>query len=82
MLANWNQALEQLHPLPHPDVGGPLVRYGTAFKPSERVEIPEFDLPAGTPPWMRSPATWAKREGKTANAKRRNITITIPPGVV
>jgi hypothetical protein len=31
---------------------------------------------------MRSPAAWAKRVGSTPAAKRANITITIPPGVV
>jgi hypothetical protein len=82
MLANWNDALEQLHPLPHPDTAGPLVKYGTSFADGDRAEIPELDLPAGVPDWMRSPRSWATREGSTAAAKRRNITITIPPGVV
>jgi hypothetical protein len=31
---------------------------------------------------MRSPNNWADRVGNTAAAKRRNITITIPSGVV
>jgi hypothetical protein len=83
MLANWNQALEALHPqISHPDTPGPLVPYGTSFKPAERIEIPEFDVPAGLPEWMRSPNNWADRVGNTAAAKRRNITITIPSGVV
>jgi uracil-DNA glycosylase len=82
MLANWNQALEQLHPLAHPEEPGPLVPYGSSFKAGERVEIPELDVPAGLPDWMRSPHAWADRVGKTANAKRRDITITIPTGVV
>jgi uracil DNA glycosylase superfamily protein len=83
MLANWNQALEQLHPqIEHADVPGPRVPYGTSFAAGERVEIPEFDVPAGVPDWMRSPKDWADRVGKTTAAKRRNITITIPTGVV
>jgi hypothetical protein len=83
MLANWNQALEQLHPhITHPDTPGPVVRYGADFKPNERVEIPEFDVPAGVPAWMRSPHAWARRVGKTAADKRRNITITIPTGII
>jgi hypothetical protein len=82
MLANWNDALDQLHPLAHPDQNGPLNKYGTTFKDGDRAEIPEADLPAGVPEWMRSPRSWAKREGKTAAAKRRNITVTIPPGVI
>jgi hypothetical protein len=83
MLANWNQALEQLHPrIDNPDAAGPLVPYGTSFKQAERIEIPEFDVPAGLPEWMRSPSNWADRVGKSAAAKRRNITITVPSGVV
>lgn len=83
MLANWNQALAALHPLvSHPDEPGPLVRYGDAFAPGDRIEIPEFDVPAGQPEWMRSPAAWAQRVGKTAAEKRANITITIPAGVL
>src|SRR5581483_11405288 len=83
MLANWNQALVALHPLiEQPDVPGPLVPYGDAFKPGERIEIPDYDLPAGLPDWMRSPAAWAQRVGTTTAAKRANITITIPPGVI
>ncbi len=31
---------------------------------------------------MRSPKGWADRVGTSAAAKRRNITITIPTGVV
>jgi len=83
MLQNWNQALAVLHPLiTHPDVPGPLVPYGDAFKPEELVEIPEFDVPAGLPEWMRSPAAWAQRVGATAAAKRANITVTVPAGVI
>ena len=74
MLQNWNQALARLHPLvAHPDISGPLVPYGDAFAPNDRVEIPEFDVPAGIPDWMRTPAAWAKRQGATAADKRRNI---------
>jgi len=83
MLANWNQALVALHTqISNPDTPGPLVPYGTSFKPAERIEIPEFDVPAALPEWMRSPNNWADRVGNTAAAKRRNITITIPSGVV
>jgi hypothetical protein len=83
MLQNWNDALAALHPLiKNPDVPGPLVPYGSSFKPDERIEIPEFDAPAGLPEWMRSPSGWAQRVGKTAADKRANITITIPAGDV
>lgn len=83
MLQNWNQALAQLHPqIAHPDTPRPLVPYGDAFTPNERIEIPEDDMPAGIPEWMRSPHSWAQRQGKTPADKRRNITITIPEGVI
>jgi hypothetical protein len=82
MLANWNEALAQLHPqIRNPDTPGELVPYGSNFKAGERVEIPEFDVPAGLPEWMRSPVDWADRVGRSAAAKRRNITITVPSGV-
>ena len=79
MLANWNAALEQLHPqIVHPDVPGPLTLYGDSFAPGDLVEIPEADLPPGLPDWMRSPVAWAQRTGNTAAEKRATITITIP----
>lgn len=77
MLANWNTALQQLHPLPHPDRSGSLKPYGTSFKTGEKVPIPEEDLPAGTPEWMRLDDGWADRPG-TGLTKRRTITVTVP----
>jgi hypothetical protein len=77
MLAGWNVALQHLHPLiAHPDAARPLVLYGDAFAPGDLAEIPELDLPAGLPAWMRSPAGWAQRTGATAAAKRVTITVT------
>jgi hypothetical protein len=79
MLANWNAALQQLHPhIAHPDAPGALTLYGDAFAPADLVEIPEADLPPGLPGWMRSPTAWAQRTGTTAAEKRSTITITIP----
>jgi hypothetical protein len=79
MLANWNAALQQLHPqIAHPDIPGPLKLYGETFAPGDLVEIPEADLPPGLPAWMRSPVAWAQRTGKTAAEKRATITVTIP----
>jgi hypothetical protein len=81
MLANWNAALEQLHPqIAHPDVPGSLTLYGEAFAHGDLAEVPEADLPPGLPDWMRSSDAWAQRTGKTAADKRANITITIPAG--
>jgi hypothetical protein len=79
MLANWNQALEQLHAaIKHPDTERPLQLYGDAFAPQDRVAIPEHDVPAGLPAWMRSPTAWAQRTGATDAAKRATLVITIP----
>jgi hypothetical protein len=79
MLANWNAALQQLHPhLAHPDTPRPLTPYGEAFATEDLVEIPEADLPPGLPAWMRSPVAWAQRTGTTAAAKRSTITVTMP----
>ncbi len=41
----------------------------------------EEDFPAGLPPWMQDDG-WAKRAGADDLAKRRNITINVPKGIV
>jgi hypothetical protein len=79
MLENWNSGLGQLHPLPHPDVNRPLKPYGSAFKADEKKPIPEEDMPAGTPDWMRLDDGWADRPG-TGLKKRATITVTVPRG--
>jgi uracil-DNA glycosylase len=79
MLANWNAALTALKPsVLHPDRAIALQLYGTEFKAGDDVEIPEVDMPAGTPPWMRGLPAWAKRTGTTAALKRATITVTVP----
>jgi hypothetical protein len=83
MLAEWNDELENLKPqIKHPDVQRPLRRYGTTLKDSERRDIPEFDMPAGLPEWMRGTKPWSTRTGTTTNAKRRTIRVKVPPGIV
>lgn len=81
MLENWNQALSQLHPLPHPDKQTALKPYGDAFLPNEKIPIPPEDLPAGTPDWMRLDDGWADRTG-TGAKKRATITVTVPPSAL
>ena len=66
----------------HPDVPTPLVLYGESWADGDRVAIPESDFPAGLPAWMHEQDGWAKRIGADDLAKRRNITITVPKGVV
>jgi len=83
MLQNWNAALQIIRPqLKHPDAATPLVLYGDSWGPNDRPNIPELDFPAGTPRWMRENDGWAQRKGADLVAKRRNITITVSPGVV
>lgn len=83
MLHNWNTALQVLSPsLPQVDVSTPLVLYGESWAEGDRVGIPAFDLPPGLPAWMYEQDGWAKRAGTNDLAKRRNITITVPKGVV
>jgi hypothetical protein len=78
MLKGWNAALEALSPVVKSDVAQPLVLYGDAFLPSELPDIPQEDLPAGSPPWMCGNADWARRTGADDKLKRVTITVTIP----
>lgn len=80
MLAQWNATIQQLRPaIGHPDTTVAFQAYGTAFQPAELIEIPPFDLPAGSPDWMRG-SDWAQRTGATAIDKRYSITVTVPAG--
>jgi hypothetical protein len=58
------------------------VLYGSTWAEGDRLPIPPIDFPVGLPPWMREQDGWAKRAGKDDLAKRRNITITVPKGIV
>jgi hypothetical protein len=83
LLQNWNAGLELLSPaLVHPDTPGPLVPYGPTWAEGDRLPVPPIDFPAGLPAWMREQDGWARRAGKDELAKRRNITITVPRGVI
>ena len=83
LLKNWNTGLETLAPaLAHPDLATPLVLYGETWAEGDRLPVPEFDFPAGLPSWMHEQDGWAKRSGADDLAKRRNITITVPKGIV
>ena len=79
MLENWNQALklvQQNAGLPVPP--GQLALYGSSFKSDEIVEIPEEDVPAGIPAWMRQRGEWVSRVGSTAATKRATVKIVVP----
>jgi hypothetical protein len=81
MLENWNNALQELHPLPHPDKARSLKLYGSSFATNEKVAIPAEDMPAGSPDWMRLDDGWADRPG-TGLTKRRTITVTVPRSAI
>jgi hypothetical protein len=80
MLAGWNEALRDLRPkIHHPDVDRSLVPYGEALdKATDLAPIPDRDLPAGIPAWMRSLDAWALRRGEDAEAKRATLVVTVP----
>lgn len=80
LLADWNTALEALHgAIVRPDHARPLAPYGsTGFTPADLAAIPEADLPAGLPAWMRSAEPWARREGVTTGEKRATIVVEVP----
>jgi hypothetical protein len=79
MLQNWNAALPTLHAaIQHPDRAVALALYGDKFVDGDELEIPEPDMPAGLPAWMRGAKNWASRTGATSALKRVTITVTIP----
>ena len=81
MLAEWNAALERLDErLGARDNPGPLEPYGDDLLPEDRAPIPESDMPAGTPPWMRSLNQWASRQGATSEEKRATVVVAVPSG--
>jgi uracil-DNA glycosylase len=83
MLETWNAALTTLAPaVIHPDTPRPLVLYGAAWAEGDRVPLPSMDFPAGLPAWMHEQDGWARRSGADLLGKRRNITITVPKGVI
>jgi len=78
MLVTWNAALDALSGHVTPDVERPLRHYGPDLLPDDLSVIPERDLPAGLPAWMRSDKTWASREGADVVEKRSTIAVRIP----
>jgi hypothetical protein len=81
-LREWNTGLTHLDAVlgPDRDTPRPLVPYGDQLLDTDRAPIPERDMPAGTPPWMRSLHQWATRIGDTPDTKRATLQITIPTG--
>lgn len=79
MLAQWNEGLQHLAAsITHPDEARDLVPYGEELQPEDLSPIPELDLPAGMPAWMRSVESWARRVGESTEEKRATIVVTVP----
>ena len=79
MLDQWNEGLERLDDgIGERDAERALELYGDDLLPDDRAPIPEGDLPAGSPPWMRSLKTWATRKGENDEAKRATIQVVVP----
>ena len=80
MLADWNDALEILRPaIDDPDTSPDPSPYGeTLDHDTDLAEIPDRDMPAGTPPWMRSLDAWAARVGEDAEDKRASVEVRVP----
>lgn len=60
------------------DVDRELIAYGDELLASDRSPIPDYDLPAGAPPWWSSVRQWAARKGDTAEEKRATIEVVVP----
>ena len=82
MLEGWNAGLARLDGELEADRDRKrkLVPYGDALLPEDRKQIPESDMPPGTPPWMRSLKQWATRVGATPDAKRATVEVRVPTG--
>lgn len=78
MLANWNEGLAGLDGSITPDNPRAPVPYASALVPDDLAPIPERDLPAGLPSWMRSLSAWAVRDGDTEDLKRATIAVRVP----
>jgi hypothetical protein len=79
MLAGWNTALRALRDVVTPDgTRASLYLSSGTLRPSDDVEIPVGDLPAGVPGWMRSLENWATRTGSSSDAKRATIEVVVP----
>ena len=89
MLAQWSAAIPTLRAaLSDTDVEPDTRPYGDDLEDADKAQIPEGDLPAGSPPWMRSPEPWAWREdllppdapkGDKNEARRATVVVSVPP---
>jgi hypothetical protein len=79
MLEVWNEALEALRPaIDDPDVDPDPTPYGQELTDTDLAPIPDRDLPAGIPEWMRSLDAWAGRVGEDEEEKRATLSVRVP----
>ncbi|MGZ8605504.1 MAG: uracil-DNA glycosylase family protein [Actinomycetota bacterium] len=80
MLGDWNDALDGFRTaLDEPDDAPNPAPYGESLdRDADLAEIPDRDLPAGTPIWMRSLDAWAARIGEDAEDKRATVQVRVP----
>lgn len=80
LLADWNTRLPALAAQVTPE--GPVdpTPYAAGWRPGDVAEIPERDLPPGSPPWWRDLAAWASRTGADRQTKRATIEVVVPRG--
>jgi hypothetical protein len=79
MLGVWNEGLEVLRPaVEDPDVEPDPAPYGEALVDADLAGIPDRDLPAGIPAWMRSLDAWAGRVGDDEEEKRATLSVRVP----
>ena len=63
LLQEWNAAIQALRPaITRKEVSGAFVPYGDTWADGDMPPIPEYDLPAGLPAWMRRRARFGPRE--------------------
>jgi uracil-DNA glycosylase len=79
LLETWNEALDALRPaIEDPDVEPDPAPYGQTLADDDLAPIPDRDLPAGIPDWMRSLDAWASRVGEDEEDKRATLSVRVP----
>jgi len=86
LVDSWNNALKLIEPAPFHDVTPDFTQYAVATYTAQVTEIPDFDLPAGLPTWMRALDTWAVRPDPAkvpdpsppTPYKRAHLLVTVP----
>jgi hypothetical protein len=82
LLDEWNAGLARLDEAlgSNRDRKRTLAPYGDELQPDDRKQIPEHDMPPGTPPWMRSLKQWATRKRHNRRRQARHDRSRGPHG--